>query len=100
MQILENLEEINDKKFAVVDFYTDWCNPCQQMLSTFQSFEKDWVDVYKCNAEKAPAIAWKFRIMSVPTLAYFKNWKLVKIESWVKSNDEISNIIDELWIEE
>jgi thioredoxin 1 len=85
----------------VVDFWATWCWPCNQLKPIFEWLEtKTKVDLAKCDVDKNPSIASKFRIMWVPTLVYFKYWKPVLIESWVKTEYEILKNIIELWIEE
>lgn len=81
----------------VVKFWATWCWPCGQMDKILEWMNSNLI--YSVDVEKVPDAASKFRIMWVPTLVYFKDGMPVKIESWVKTADEILNNIKELWIE-
>ena len=62
--------KIIEKETCIVDFYADWCSPCQMLLPVLD--EIDFTDVYKVNVDKWANIAKKFGIMSIPTLIFFK----------------------------
>jgi len=64
----------------LVDFWAEWCAPCQAMLPILSEFaEQYWdkVKVCKVNVDEAPEIAWQFRIMSIPTLIAFKDGEIL-----------------------
>ena len=53
---------------VLVEFYSDGCNPCQQMIPILDEVAKDRADrlrVFKFNAGNDPAFASRFRIASV-----------------------------------
>ena len=66
---------------VVVDFYADWCGPCQMLAPVLEQLEKETsIKIVKINVDEIPDIARAFRIMSIPTLMLFKDGKLVKKE--------------------
>ena len=66
---------------VVVDFYADWCGPCQMLAPVLEQLEKETsIKIVKINVDETPDIARAFRIMSIPTLMLFKDGKLVKKE--------------------
>ena len=66
---------------VIVDFYADWCGPCQMLAPVLQELEKETlIKIVKINVDEIPDIARAFRIMSIPTLMLFKNGKFVKKE--------------------
>ena len=66
---------------VVVDFYADWCGPCQMLAPVLEQLEKETsIKIIKINVDETPDIARAFRIMSIPTLMLFKDGKLVKKE--------------------
>ena len=66
---------------VVVDFYADWCGPCQMLAPVLEQLEKETsIKIIKINVDEIPDIARAFRIMSIPTLMLFKDGKLVKKE--------------------
>ena len=66
---------------VVVDFYADWCGPCQMLAPVLEQLEKETsIKIVKINVDEIPDIARAFRIMSIPTLMLFKDGKFVKKE--------------------
>jgi thioredoxin 1 len=70
-------EAIAGDKPVFVDFYATWCGPCQMMLPIISELAKEAKDfsVVKLDIDKAPEIAAKYNVMSVPTFILFKDGK-------------------------
>ncbi len=59
---------------VLVDFYADWCGPCQMMskiLVQVGSEMKGEVKIVKIDTEKYPQIASQHSIHALPTLVLF-----------------------------
>lgn len=81
--VVKNLEEFNEitKEGKVfVDFYADWCGPCQMLAPFFEQLSNEEKDVkfVKVNTDEASDVAAKFQVMSIPTLMVFENGELAK----------------------
>ena len=78
---LSNANEFEQEvqgEVVLVDFYADWCGPCQMLAPNLEELaEKDGIKVVKINVDEIPDLARQFRIMSIPTLMLFKEGKLV-----------------------
>lgn len=64
----------------LLDFYADWCGPCQQMKPIIEEIEtelKDNVKVTKVDVEKESHIAEQYNIMSLPTYIIKKDGHVV-----------------------
>ena len=73
-------ELINDGKLVIVDFWATWCGPCRMISPILDELEEEMADqiaVVKVNVDDADEIAAQFRIMSIPTLLFFKNGQIV-----------------------
>ncbi len=79
----ENIEEtIATGKPIVIDFWATWCGPCMSMAPTVDEVAKDFegqVIVGKYNIEDNSDFATANRIMSIPTLLFFKDGKKTSI---------------------
>ena len=65
---------------VVVDCWAPWCGPCRMLAPTIDSMAKDHkgkVVFAKLNTDDNFNTASKYRIMSIPTLLFFKDGKLV-----------------------
>ncbi|MBU0684930.1 MAG: thioredoxin [Thermoplasmatota archaeon] len=65
---------------VVVDCWAPWCGPCRMLSPTIDSLARDYQGkvVYgKLNTDENSATAGKYKIMSIPTLLFFKNGQLV-----------------------
>lgn len=71
---------LQDSKLVVVDFWATWCGPCRMLSPILDEVEAEMADqisVVKVNVDDADEIAAQFRIMSIPTLLFFKNGQIV-----------------------
>ena len=73
-------ELIADDKLVIVDFWATWCGPCRMISPILDELEEEMADqitVVKVNVDDADEIAAQYRIMSIPTLLFFKNGQIV-----------------------
>lgn len=71
----DNFAEIVKGKTVVVDFYADWCGPCQMIKPIFAELSEEMDDVVfaKVNTEQEPDLAREFHVMSIPTMVVLKD---------------------------
>ena len=81
---LENVNEFEKEvqgELVIVDFYADWCGPCQMLAPVLEDLDKEVNGkIVKINVDDIPELARQFRVMSIPTLLLFKDGKFVKKE--------------------
>lgn len=77
---------------TLVDFYADWCGPCQSLSPLLEQI--DFATVIKVNVDEHPSIAAKNGIMSIPTLLFYKNKQLMAKEIGFRNLEEIKNIFE------
>lgn len=89
-------EIINSEKPVLVDFYADWCGPCQ-MLGPILKEVKDTlgerISIIKINVDNNQEAAHHYRVKGVPTMMLFQEGKLLWRQSGVVSKIEIVNMI-------
>ena len=69
-----------DEKLVIVDFWATWCGPCRMLSPLLDEVEEEMADkitVVKVNVDDADEIAMRYRIMSIPTLLFFKGGQVV-----------------------
>lgn len=74
-------EVLESKKPVVVDFWASWCMPCRMLTPILEKVAEknsEKFSFYKLNTDENPQISKQFRIMSIPTLLFFKNGQEVK----------------------
>ncbi len=75
--------EISKHDLMVVDFWAPWCGPCQYVSPIVEELARDYagkVAFGKLNVDDNPMVATQFRIMSIPTIMFFKKGKVVDMQ--------------------
>lgn len=83
----DNFKDTIKNGVTLVDFWAEWCGPCQMMLPILEDFSKlmeGKMKVWKINVDENWALAQQFRVMSIPTLIIFKDWEPVQTIVWVQ----------------
>ncbi len=84
-------------KTVIIDFYADWCGPCQRMAPHLEEIaaERDDVIIGKVNVDIETSLASSFGIVSIPTLIIFKNGTEQQKAVGYRSKSAILSLIDE-----
>ncbi|ACL21601.1 thioredoxin [Desulfitobacterium hafniense DCB-2] len=75
-----NEEVLGSDKAVLVDFWAAWCGPCRMVAPIIEELADEMagrVIIGKLNVDEEPAIAGQYQVMSIPTLAVFKNGQVV-----------------------
>jgi thioredoxin 1 len=73
-------ELLQSENLVVVDFWATWCGPCRMLTPILDEVEEEMagkMEVVKVNVDDADEVAAQYRIMSIPTLLFFKNGQVV-----------------------
>jgi thioredoxin 1 len=64
---------------VLVDFYADWCGPCQMIAPVLEELarENPEVRIVKVDVDQDPELAARYRISSIPSLKVFNDGKVV-----------------------
>ena len=90
-----NLDELVKEGTYLVDFYAEWCGPCKMLTPVLENLE-DKINVIKVDIDKFEKLAFEYRIMSVPTLIFFKDGKKKEELIGFRDEDELLEVINSL----
>ncbi|MBC5796992.1 thioredoxin [Sphaerospermopsis sp. LEGE 00249] len=81
---------------VLVDFYAEWCGPCQMMGPILEQVNlqlKDRLRIVKIDTEKYTQLASQYQIAALPTLVLFKNGQPVdRIEGVLQAPQLIQHL--------
>ena len=94
LEKFEDFENEIKEGIVLVDFYADWCGPCQMLSPNIEALEQETqIKVIKVDTDAIPELARMFGIMSIPTILLYKDGKLEKRDLGYKTIDELRNFI-------
>ncbi|CAM3835476.1 thioredoxin [Marinicrinis lubricantis] len=99
----QNFDDVVMKsgKLVLVDFYADWCGPCRMLspvLNEINNEYGDQVTVAKVNVDENPKAAIQQQVMSIPTLKFVKNGKVLGTSVGFKSKEQLKNMLNSLLV--
>ena len=65
---------------VVVDFWATWCGPCKMIAPILEEIANEYegrLKVAKMDVDTHTRVASQFKIMSIPSLLFFKDGQLV-----------------------
>ena len=95
----EKVLEKSKEKPIVVDFYADWCAPCQMLGPVMESLAEEFKDkivLVKLNIDTNPNTSNEYGVTGIPAVKMFKDGKVVdefvglmpeeNVREWIKKN--------------
>ncbi|MBI2484288.1 redoxin domain-containing protein [Candidatus Uhrbacteria bacterium] len=90
-------KEIFDSKIPVlVEFYAEWCEPCNVMKSMIEELKKELegkVKVIALNIETNPKLADKFIVLSLPTFTVYRDGKREKTLVGIQKKETLLSLL-------
>ncbi len=79
----------------LIDFYADWCGPCQMVSPIVDEIAVEYpaIKVCKVNVDEQSQLAQAFRVSSIPTLAVIENGKLTAHAVGAKPKQDILDML-------
>lgn len=90
----ENFEQevLNSDMPVLVDFYADWCGPCKILAPVIEELATEYegqVKIGKLNVDEEQNTSKKYKVMSIPTLIFFKDGEEVDKLVGMLSKDQL-----------
>lgn len=81
---------------TLIDFYADWCGPCQMMKPILEQLKSEFGDrirIIKIDVDKNQTLANTFQIRGIPTFALFRSGEM----KWIRPGMmQLSQLRDEI----
>ena len=91
-------ELIQSNELVLVDFYADWCQPCQMMkpiLVDVKTKVGDSAKIVKIDVDKYQDLSAQFQVRSIPTLILFKKGEPIWRQAGVVQAPDLVNLIQQ-----
>jgi thioredoxin 1 len=100
------VEHANEADFArlvlqsevpvLVDFYADWCGPCQELAPVLDEVARETPDarVVKVNVDHSPRLAAQYGISAIPSVMVFRGGKVAAQHTGLASKSELKSMLN------
>ncbi len=90
-------EVIGHSGLVVIDLWATWCGPCRMLAPTLDELEAEYPDVKFCkiNVDEEPALAAKFRVESIPMVAFVKDDTFLDMSIGYVPKKTLSDMIEQ-----
>jgi len=92
-------EVLNSTTPVLVDFWAEWCQPCQMLSPLVEELAAEYdgkLKVGKMNVDENIKTPGNYGIMSIPTLIVFKDGKPEKTMVGVQGKDQLKKTLGEV----
>lgn len=82
---------------ALVDFWAPWCGPCRMVAPAISAIAEERagkIKVCRANIDEDPALASRFRVLSIPTIVLIRDGAEVERMIGAHPKDDIDAMID------
>lgn len=96
-----NKEVLESKIPVIVDFFATWCGPCKMFGPIIEQLSDEYdgkISIGKVDIDENPDLAQQYEVMSVPTVIFFDNGKIKRIENGFMSKEQLNDIINQTFI--
>jgi len=92
----ENFKDETSKGLVLVDFYADWCGPCQMLAPVLEELAKEVTDVKisKVNVDHAKELAVQFGVSTIPNITILKDGAVIHQDIGYKPKEVLVTLID------
>jgi thioredoxin 1 len=87
---------LNSNVPVLVDFYADWCGPCQRLAPILENLAAETPNarIVKVNVDQNPNLAAQYGISAIPSLMVFQNGAVVDQVAGLASKNQLRSMLD------
>ena len=80
---------------VLVDFYADWCSPCQTLSPTLEELAREMSDakIVKVDVDRNPNLAARYGVSSIPNLLVFSDGQVTAGHVGLASKDQLRALV-------
>ena len=88
-------EVLDSNQKVVIDFYADWCGPCEVFSPIFEKVSQELEDVkfVRVNVDEEPELANKYMAYSIPYIVVIENGEVVNSHTGLVDEEALKQLI-------
>jgi thioredoxin len=99
MRLLENKTDLSLEKGVTALYFTaSWCGPCRMLAPIMERVSEKFtsIEIFKVDVDTHKDLAAEWGIKGIPTIVFIKDGKEVEKTVGLKSESEISGLMENL----
>ena len=90
-------EVLNSDTPVIVDYWAEWCGPCQMIAPILDEIAREYGDklkVAKINVDENPVTPQKYAVRGIPALMIFRGGEVIDSRAGAMTKSQLSAFID------
>lgn len=101
MEIKLLTEQVKSDKITIVDFYSDWCRPCVNLMPVLKKIEEEFsetVQVLKINVDENKEYVYdnNYSVRGIPRLMIYRNGEQLNDNYKGRTYSQITETLNQL----